>query len=52
MIETVLTVLAVGVSAICLFVVLSIGYVWILFREQMKEIRKEIELKSHHGEGN
>jgi protein-S-isoprenylcysteine O-methyltransferase Ste14 len=51
-IETILTVLAVGMTAICLFGTIVVCYVWFLFHYQVKAIRKERELKSHHGEGN
>lgn len=51
MIETVLTVLAIGFISICLFGSMVICYVWFLFYWQVKAIRKERELKSHHGEG-
>ncbi len=52
MIETIVTVLAIGLSAICLFITIAVGYIWFLFVYQMKEIRKARELKSQHGEGN
>lgn len=52
MIETILTVLAVGVSIICIASTALVVYVWFLFHRQVKAIRKERELKSQHGEGN
>jgi len=51
-IGTVLTVLAVGILVICLFGTIVVCYVWFLFHWQVKEIRKQRELESHHGEGN
>ena len=52
MTETILTVLAVSISAIALFLTIAACYVWFLFHYQMKEIRKERELESQNGEGN
>ncbi len=52
MIETILTVLAIGISSICILATIAIGYVWFLFHYQVKAIRKERELESQHGEGN
>ena len=52
MIETILTVLAVGISVICFVSTIAVCYVWYMFHHQVKAIRKERELKSQHGEGN
>ena len=52
MIETIVTVLAIGVSIVCFLSTVAIAYVWYTFHHQMKAIRKERELKSQHGEGN
>ena len=52
MIETILTVLVVGISVVCFVSTIAVGYVWFLFNYQVQAARKERELKSQHGEGN
>jgi hypothetical protein len=52
MIETILTVLAAGISILALCSTIAVIYVWFLFHWQLKAISKQRELESHHGEGN
>jgi len=51
-IDTVLTVLAAGISILALCSTIAVLYVWYTFHCQVKAIRKERELESQHGEGN
>ena len=52
MMESILTIVAIGFSFIFVFVFIIVCYVWYLFKYQMKAISKERYLKSQHGEGN
>jgi len=52
MMETIFTVVAIGLSFIFVFVLIIVCYVWYLFVYQMKAISKKRYLESQHGEGN